>query len=310
MTPSEQELSAMIKSYANQIYGLFLGNDFGVVYKEMVFNEEYCPLSILTNIINALCSFISETNISDYATIQLSKAKVSFKKYKSAVLIVVHNIPENSAVFSMLEKFAIILEKKARQKFYSSDDAQVFSGMLSTFKDVAEKYFQYVKKVQSELAEKETKKEDQEIEKTEKEAPTQKILKVKKEGFTGNEQEHIKQLLTTLQMSFKGILHMVIVEHDNNTAEVFFEHGNLAKKYVEASMKIINKFLPHIIELMQDTSEENILEVSEKHKIVFTVMDGDHFLYIIADKDADLILLQPVFRRIAKKINEIIHEKT
>ncbi|MHA1687707.1 MAG: hypothetical protein ACTSYD_15130, partial [Candidatus Heimdallarchaeaceae archaeon] len=107
MTPvsahSSEQLAQLIKENADAIYGVFLGNKYGVIYKEQVFNEQYCPLSILTNIINALCSFIEETHISDHATLQLSRTRVSFKKYKDAVFIIVHNISNTSKVFSLLE---------------------------------------------------------------------------------------------------------------------------------------------------------------------------------------------------------------
>ena len=65
-------------------------------------------------------------------------------------------------------------------------------------------------------------------------------------------------------------------------------------------------FLDEIIELMADKEEKSAIEVSKKYQIIFVPLNETNFMYAIATKSIDPIIMEPVFERIAKRIVKLV----
>ena len=306
------DIKNILLSNAALIYGFFLGNSDGEILKERVFNDEFCPQLILKNVVKAICSFAEETKISNHGTIVLSRSSITFNKYLDIVFVLNHRISDTKEVKTLLKIIIEFFEEKSRSKFYSKNQSEVFSGASSAFEKVVDDLFKDVRAEQDKLKQKRqeiavaTKKESS----SEEELFTstkEEILPLKEKSAGKGQKEVLTNLAYSLRHSFKGISHLIIVEHDSTNAKVYFHDGELTEHYVDGTMKVIQKYLEDIIAIMKDENLKNILEIAEDYKLAFTPMDADHFLYIIAKKEVNLVLLSPILRRISSRINQAIH---
>ena len=92
----------------------------------------------------------------------------------------------------------------------------------------------------------------------------------------------------------------------DNKADLFFQNGKLSEKLVKNTLKICEKYLDDILGLMEDEAVENAIDVSEKYQIIFVPVNEINFMYAIATKSVDPVLLNPVFERIAKRIKDAV----
>ena len=310
------DIKNMLLSNAASIYGFFLGNSDGEILKERVFNDEFCPQLILKNVVKAICSFAEETKISNHGTIVLSRSNITFNKYLDIVFVLNHRISDTKEVRTLLKTIVEFFEEKSRSKFYSHNQSEVFSGASSAFEKVVDDLFNDVRAEQDKLKQKHqeidatTKKESSSSEEKLFISTKEEILPLKEKSAGKGQKEVLNNLTYSLRHSFKGISHLIIVEHDGTNAKVYFHDGELTEHYVNGTMKVIQKNLADIIAIMKDENLKNILEIAEDYKLTFTPMDADHFLYIIAKKEVNLVLLSPILRRISSRINQAIHNSS
>jgi predicted regulator of Ras-like GTPase activity (Roadblock/LC7/MglB family) len=309
------DIKNILLSNAASIYGFFLGNSDGEILKERVFNDEFCPQLILKNVVKAICSFAEETKISNHGTIVLSRSSITFNKYLDIVFVLNHRISDTKEVKTLLKTIIEFFEEKSRSKFYSRNQSEVFSGASSAFEKVVDDLFKDVRAEQDKLKQKRqeiaaaTKKgssSEEELSITTKEE----ILPLKEKSAGKGQKEVLTNLTYSLRHSFKGISHLIIVEHDSTNAKVYFHDGELTEHYVDGTMEVIQKYLEDIIAIMKDENLKNVIEIAEDYKLTFTPMDADHFLYIIAKKEVNLVLLSPILRRISSRINQAIHNSS
>ncbi len=326
----EKKIKKTLSENKESIFGFFLGNVEGDIHRSIIFNEKMCPENIVENIIKALCSFTTESNIAKYATIELSRTKLTFVTYGDVVYILSHNIPKKATFLELIENLSELFQIKSRGKFFSSDPQQFFVGASAAFPKIMDEFFEEVKDTQKRLIENQEQKALKEKEKIEERKKIQKD----KEEEQKKEQEKLENMVAEffgeakdekkekvvledetaikafkdassgLQNSFSGIEHLIIVKHDEKVANIFFHDGKIEESFVEKTLQIIQMYLSQVLDLMKsDIPEENVIELPMDKKLVFTPMDEKHFLYIIAKSNVDLVLLIPVFTRIAKKLS-------
>jgi hypothetical protein len=299
-----------------------------MIYKERIFNEELCHEQILTNIVKAICSFAEETEVSDNGTIELSKSKISFVKIQDITYVLVHGLEEKSVADKLINDISSIFEEKSRVRFHSEDPKQVFAGASAVFPEIVEELFNAVIK-------------HYEIVKAEKDSmptpvsevlinmelidmpmqydeialvtkPTKKKKKADAKEETIQEEVSQEQKLRAVTFnilnSMEGIEHLVFVEHKENSTLLRFQNGQLSEKIVNKTLGICQKFLEEILKIMKDEDSENAIEVSEKYQIIFVPLNEDNFMYAVATKAADPVLLQPIFERIANRIKNVVLE--
>ena len=59
---------------------------------------------------------------------------------------------------------------------------------------------------------------------------------------------------------------------------------------------------------MKDESMENVIEVTDKHQIIFVELNEKNFMYAISKGSVDVVLMAPVFERIARRIKDVVLE--
>ncbi len=294
-----QEISSIIKEYSDKIYGFFLGDKKGNLLKEEIFTSEYCSPMVLKNITKALCSFATETNISDYGTITLSKSKVSFSRFGDIVYVLNHNIEKKEITKDFLRDLATFFEERSKAKFFASSNTELFSGASAIFRkivpDLFNPVFEYIKRAEEE---KEKQKEFEEQKK-------KKAKETKKVELDENQEKTIKKLFKSLRTSFKDIEHVVLMKKKEEKVKLFYDEGELTKGLVNETVRVINKYRSEVVELLKDEDiARNIIELTEDYQLVFTDVDGQHFLYIIAKKTLDLVIMSSIFIRIANRISD------
>ncbi|MCE7741267.1 MAG: hypothetical protein GOP50_02310 [Candidatus Heimdallarchaeota archaeon] len=316
---------------ASDIYGFFLGNKDGVIYKESIFKEDRCPIDILTNVVKAICSFTEETKISDYGTIELSKSKISFRKIQDITYVLSHGIDKRKIANSVIGLLADEFEEKSRAKFHSSNPEQVFSGAAAVYNQTVELLFEPILKAPQVVKTNKAKKKQYpklEIDLDLVDIPisfddlmldTKKTAKVEQEKLKdAKKPEKSEEPLTKDQMlsavtfnilnSIAGIDHLVFVEHNQEEAKIFFQSGHLEDDFVEKTLLICEKYLENIIKIMKDEEMENSIQITEKHQIIFVPIDDSNFIYAVGTKEVDAVLMKPVFERIATRIKNVVLE--
>ncbi len=299
-----------------------------MIYKERIFNDELCHEQILANIVKAICSFANETQISDNGTIELSKSKISFVKIQDITYVLVHGLKEKQIADKLIGDISSIFEEKSRAKFHSEDPRQVFAGASAVFAEIVEELFKVVIEHYDRLkAERDSMPTpisevlvDMElidmpmqydeialVAKTmkKKEKTDKKDAEVK--GEVSQEQK-LSAVTFNILNSMEGIEHLVFVEHKENNTILRFQNGKLSEKIVNKTLVICQKFLEEILKIMKDEDSENAIEVSEKYQIIFVPLNEDNFMYAVATKVADPVLLQPIFERIANRIKNVVLE--
>ncbi|MCG3221896.1 MAG: hypothetical protein H7641_11005 [Candidatus Heimdallarchaeota archaeon] len=299
-----------------------------MIYKERIFNDELCHEQILANIVKAICSFANETQISDNGTIELSKSKISFVKIQDITYVLVHGLKEKQIADKLIGDISSIFEEKSRAKFHSEDPRQVFAGASAVFAEIVEELFKVVIEHYDRLkAERDSMPTpisevlvDMElidmpmqydeialVAKTmkKKEKTDKKDAEVK--GEVSQEQK-LSAVTFNILNSMEGIEHLVFVEHKENNTILRFQNGKLSEKIVNKTLGICQKFLEEILKIMKDEDSENAIEVSEKYQIIFVPLNEDNFMYAVATKVADPVLLQPIFERIANRIKNVVLE--
>ena len=299
-----------------------------MIYKERIFNDELCHELILANIVKAICSFAEETKVSDNGTIELSKSKISFVKIQDITYVLVHGIEEKKIADKLIGDISSIFEDKSRARFHSDDPQQVFAGASAVFADVVEELFkaviEYYERLKAErdnipipfsevlvnmelidmpmqydeiaLVAKTTNK---------KEKADKKDAVIKEEV---SQEQKLSAVTFNILNSMEGIEHLVFVEHKENDTILRFQNGQLSEKIVNKTLGICQKFLEELLKIMKDEDSENAIEVSEKYQIIFVPLNEDNFMYAVATKTADPVLLQPIFERIANRIKNVVLE--
>jgi len=320
------QISSSLSKYTDLVYGFFLGNKDGIIYKERIFNSNYCPQQILSNIVKAICTFAEDTEISKKGMIELSKSKISFVKIQDVTYVLNHGLKEKKEADLLIENISTVFEERSRAKFHSNDPKQVFSGASAVFTQTVDELFHPVIDYQSkrEVEEAVTASVDEflldlelvgvpiqydEIEvvtktskkKEEKEPKTQEIEIASKE-------QKLTAVTFNILNSIVGIEHLVFINHEAEEANLFFENGKLEEKIVKKTLNACQKFLDEIIKMMKDDNIENAIPVSEKYQIIFVPLNENNFMYAIATVDVDPVLLQPVFERIARRIKDVVLE--
>jgi hypothetical protein len=317
--------SEIIAEYADSIYAFFLGDKNGIIHKESIFNEEKCPIDILINLVKAFCSFTEETKISDRGTIELSNSKISFRKIQDITYVLNHGIQEITKADYAIDYISNEFEARSRSKFHSADPEQVFSGASAVYNKTVEELFGPVIRKESPKFRKyrndalldlelvdvpisfddlmiisKTPEKPKEIEKTE----------VKDEKLVSAEEQTPEQMLSAVTFnilgSIQGIDHLMFVEHEGDKAELFFQNGSLDEDFVSKTQKICEKYLSNILEIMEDEQTQNAIDITNKHQIIFVNLDESNFMYAVASKDVDAVLLDPVFERIAGRIKKMV----
>ena len=314
-----------IAQHAPSIYGFFLGNKEGLILKEYIFNPEYCHKEILSNVVNAICSFAEDTKISDQGMIELSKSKISFVKIQDITYVLIHGLPDKKTADSLIEKISEIFEKRSRAKFHSEDPVQVFAGASAVFNSTVGELFSSVIEHMHKNKEKESIGLDLELVNVPLDFDEQIILpnelikpkdkmdssKQKVEQPTGDDfsrEEKLNSITFNILNSLPGIEHLVFVEHDKERSDLFFQNGKKSENLVNKTLSICEKYLDNILELIEDESVENAIEVTEKYQIIFVPLNEKNFMYAIATKTVDPVMLNPVFERIAKRIKDAVLE--
>ena len=321
-------LSDSISEHVESMYGFFLGNKEGIIYKERIFNNELCHEQILANIVKAICSFADETQVSDNGTIELSKSKISFVKIKDITYVLVHGLQEKAFADELIGSISSIFEEKSRSKFHSEDPKQVFAGASAVFTELVNEIFQPVieyyehKRIESENAPTPVSEVLVDMElidmpmQYDEIALVAKTLKSEKEADKqgGEIKEEISQeqklsaVTFNILNSMEGIEHLVFVEHEEQNTSLRFQNGQLSEDIVNKTLTICQKFLSEILKIMKDEDSENAIEVSKKYQIIFVPLNENNFMYAIATKAADPVLLQPIFERIAERIKNVVLE--
>jgi hypothetical protein len=321
-------LSDNISEHVESIYGFFLGNKEGMIYKERIFNNELCHEQILANIVKAICSFADETQVSDNGTIELSKSKISFVKIQDITYVLVHGLEEKTFADELIGSISSIFEEKSRAKFHSDDPKQVFAGASAVFPELVDEIFYSVNEYY----------ERKRIERENAPTPVSEVLvdmelidmpmqydeialvaKSLKRGKKGEKQEietkgeisqeqKLSAVTFNILNSMEGIEHLVFVEHAEATTSLRFQNGQLSEDIVNKTLDICQKFLDEILKLMKDEDSENSIDVSKKYQIIFVPLNESNFMYAIATKAADTVLLQPIFERIAQRIKNVVLE--
>lgn len=324
-------MTKTLSEYPSLIYGFFLGDKEGNILKESVFNPDVCPQQILTNVLKAFCTFAEDTQISKKGTIELSRSKISFIKIQDITYVLNHNLPDKMIAETLIGQLSEVFVEKSKTKFYSGDPQQVFSGASAVFNQTVEGIFDSVITFQ--------KRKDQEKEavslelefvdtsinydeiaflpqligrKVESKESTKKpsVKETKKQAETSEISQDQKLSAVTFNIlnSIGGIDHLVFVEHDNETTNLFYHNGKLDESFVNKTLKICEKFLSDIIEMMNDESMEKSIDVTEVYQIIFVPLNESNFFYAIAKKNVDAVLMNPVFERIAKRIKDVVLE--
>ncbi len=318
-------ITKSIAEHAPSIYGFFLGNKEGLILKEYIFNPEYCHKDILSNIVNAICSFAEDSKISDQGMIELSKSKISFVKIQDITYVLIHGLPDKKIADSIIEQISEVFEKRSRAKFHSEDPVQVFAGASAVFNSTVGELFSSVIEHMHKSKEKESIGFDLElvnvpldfdeqiilpneiVKPKEKLEPSEQKAK-KTTGEDISTEEKLSSITFNILNSLPGIEHLVFVEHDKEQSNLFFQNGNKSDNLVDKTLKICEKYLDNILELMEDESVENAIEVTEKYQIIFVPLNEKNFMYAIATKSVDPVLLNPVFERISKRIKDAVLE--
>ncbi len=302
-----------------------MGNKDGVIYKESIFNEEKCPIDILTNLVKAFCSFTEETKISDRGTIELTNTKISFRKIQDITYVLNHGIQERTKADYAIDFLSNEFENRSRSKFHSSDPEQVFSGASAVYNQAVEELFRPVINKESpkfrkyrnddildlELVDVPVSFDDLMIVSKTPEMP-KKVEKPSKkdEQITPAEEQTPEQMLNAVTFnilnSIQGIDQLVFVEYEEEKAEIFFQNGGLDQDFVNKTQKICEKYLSNILEIMNDDQTQNAIDVTNKHQIIFVNLDERNFMYAIASKEVDAVMMDPVFERIARRIKKMV----
>ncbi len=305
------------------IYGFFLGNKEGIIYKEYIFNPEHCHKDILSNVVRAICSFAEDTKISDQGMIELSQSKISFVKIQDITYVMVHGLLNKTVADTLISLISGVFEERSRAKFHSDDPEQVFSGASAVFNSTVEELFSKVIEFTKRSREKEVVGSELELvdfqmdydelmivpkdlvkRKGEIDEPKEADEKDKEEVLT--KEQMLSAITFNILNSLAGIEHLVFVGHEDNKADLFFQNGKLSEKLVKNTLKICEKYLDDILGLMEDEAVENAIDVSEKYQIIFVPVNEINFMYAIATKSVDPVLLNPVFERIAKRIKDAV----
>ncbi len=320
-----EDITKTLSEYSNLIFGFFLGDKEGKILKESVFSPDNCPQQILSNVLKAFCTFAEDTQISNKGTIELTKSKISFIKIQDITYVLNHNLPDKIIAETLIEQLSIIFEEKSKTKFYSGDPQSVFSGASAVFNQTTEEIFGEVISFQKR---KDQKKEAVSLELElidvsinydeiaflpqiigEKKAPkkpaSEGTKKTKEESDFSKEQK-LGAVTFNILNSISGIEHLVFVEHDDETTNLFYQNGKLDESFVNKTLKICEKFLPDILEMLNDESLEKSIDVTESYQIIFVLLDENNFFYAIAKKNVDAVLMSPVFERTAKRIKDVV----
>ncbi|MHA1346094.1 MAG: hypothetical protein ACTSVO_02760 [Candidatus Heimdallarchaeaceae archaeon] len=322
-------IAQTLSDYSNLIFGFFLGDKEGNILKESVFNPDNCPQQILTNVLKAFCTFAEDTQISNKGTIELTKSKISFIKIQDITYVLNHNLPDKVIAETLIEQLSEVFEEKSKTKFYSSDPQRVFSGASAVFNKTTEKIFGEVISFQKR---KEQKKEAVSLElelvdvsinydeiaflpqivgerkdaqKIPKKLSSEGTKITKEESESSNDQK-LSAVTFNILNSISGIEHLVFVEHDAETADLFYQNGKLDEDFVNKTLQICEKFLSDILEMLNDESLEKSIDVTESYQIIFVLLNETNFFYAIAKKNVDAVLMSPVFERIAKRIKDLV----
>lgn len=299
-----------------------MGDKDGVIYKESIFNEEKCPIDILTNLVKAFCSFTEETKISDRGTIELTKSKISFRKIQDITYVLNHGISERSKADDAINYISNEFESKSRSKFHSADSGQVFSGASAVYNQTVEELFRAVINKEGpkthryaldaqfdlELVDVPISFDDLMLVSKSQVKPAEQFAEVKK--LTPEEEQSPEQMLSAVTFnilnSIQGIEHLVFVEHDEEHTKLFFQNGSLDEDFVTKTQKICEKYLSNILEIMKDEQTQNAIDITNKHQIIFVNLDEKNFMYAIASKEVDAVMMNPVFERIARRIKDMV----
>ena len=307
------------------IYAFFLGNKDGIIYKESIFDEEKCPTDILRNLVKAFCSFTEETKISDRGTIALSNSKISFRKIQDITYVLSHGIDERVQADNAIDYLSNEFENRSRSKFHSADPEQVFSGASAVYNQTVEELFKPVinkedpktRKYSSdafldlELVDVPVSFDDlmiisQSIDKPVKAEKTE----IEDDQLPPEEEQTPEQMLSAVTFnilnSIQGIDQLVFVEYEDDEAKIFFQNGGLDEEFVNKTQKICEKYLSNILEIMSDDQTQNAINVTNKHQIIFVNLDERNFMYAIASKEVDAVMMDPVFERIARRIKQMV----
>ena len=326
---SVKDVQSKVNTHKDKIYGFFLGNEDGIIFKHRIFNKELCPESVLENVVSSVCSFLRETDLSDRGSITLSNSLISFIRIKDVTYVISHGIAEIKEVYEILNEIADIFEDRSKRRFHSGSENQLFSGASASFSEVVEEVFReiiiaqqrkvmYEETVETDAEEiilsdleivdfpvfvsGESKTEQISKEKEEKAATEGKEEKVK----PVSKEDHLRSISYNILNSLSGIKHLVFIEHADNKAKMFFEYGEIEEKIVQQTVSICEKFLKEIIELMGDKEEKSAIEVSKKYQIIFVPLNETNFMYAIATKSIDPVIMEPVFERIARRIVQLV----
>ncbi|MHA1408532.1 MAG: hypothetical protein ACTSSG_14295, partial [Candidatus Heimdallarchaeaceae archaeon] len=295
--------------------------------------SHYCPLEILSNIVKAICTFAEETQVSNQGMIELSNSNISFIKIQDITYVLVHGLAKKKEADILIKKVSEVFESKSRAKFHSDDPKQVFSGASSVFSTTVNEIFSDVIEVQSKLVKEnefESKSTGKEFEDFElisvpiqfdelelitlpkKEKSDKKKDQAKQKGDSEDkinqmsQKQKLQAVTYNILNTIDGIEHLVFVSHKNNKANLFFENGKISTNLVDKTLQICEKFLEEIVRLMNNDESENAIDVTETYQIIFVPLDEQNFMYAIAKKIVDPVLLQPVFERIAKRIKDVV----
>ncbi len=302
-----------------------MGDKDGIIHKESIFDEEKCPIDILTNLVKAFCSFTEETRISDRGTIELTNSKISFRKIQDITYVLNHGIHERTKADYAIDFISNEFETRSRSKFHSADPEQVFSGASAVYNQTVEELFRPVINKESpkfrkyrndvlldlELVDVPVSFDDLMMVSKTQEKP-EKIEKpsMKDEKPTPDVEQTPEQMLSAVTFnilnSIQGIDQLVFVEHGEEKAKIFFQNGGLEHDFVDKTQKICEKYLSNILEIMEDDQTQNAIDITNKHQIIFVNLDERNFMYAIASKEVDAVMMDPVFERIARRIKKMV----
>ncbi len=312
----------MVSENVADIYGFFLGNKDGIIYKETIFKKEKCPLDILTNVVKAICSFTEETKISDYGTIELSHSQISFRKIQDITYVLSHGINKRQTANRVIGLLAEEFEVRSRAKFHSSDPKQVFSGASAVYNQTIEMLFEPIFKAPpSDKAEEKKKKHypqlDLELDLVNVPISFDDLMLDTSQSSKIKEEKPVEpltkdQMLSAVTFnilnSISGIDHLVFVEHNQEKAEIFFHSGHLEESFIKKTLLICEKYLNNIMKIMKDEEMENSIQITDKYQIIFVPIDESNFIYAVGTKEVDAVLMEPVFERIASRIKNVVLE--
>jgi hypothetical protein len=234
-------------------------------------------------------------------------------------------LPDKTIAETLIEQLSKIFEEKSKTKFYSGDPQSVFSGASAVFNQTTEEIFSEVISFQK-RKDKEKEAVSLELELVdvsinydeiaflpqiigEKITPKKLASEVTKKTEEKSEfsiEQKLSAVTFNILNSISGIEHLVFVEYDNETASLFYQNGKLDENFVNKTLKICEKFLPDILEMLNDESLEKSIDVTESYQIIFVLLDKNNFFYAITKKNVDAVLMSPVFERIAKRIKDVV----